>query len=44
MESIICDQLVHHVMENKLFCDTQHGFVVERSCMTQLLTVLELWN
>jgi len=31
-------------MKNKLFCDTQHGSVPGRSCMAQLLTVLELWT
>jgi len=34
MESIIRDHLVHHMMENQLFCDAQHGFVPGRSCMT----------
>jgi len=43
MESIICDHLVHHVMEYQLFCDAQFGFAPGRSCMIQLLTVLELW-
>ena len=44
MESIIRDHLVQHMMDNALFCDAQHGFVPGRSCMTQLLTVLELWT
>ena len=35
MESIICDHLVNHMMENQLFCDAQHGFVHRK--------VLELW-
>ena len=38
MESIIRDHLVHHMMENQLLCDAQHGFVPGKSCMTQLLT------
>ena len=42
MESIIRHYLVYHMMDNQLFCDAQHGFVPGRSCMTQLLTVLEL--
>ena len=44
MESIIRDNLVHHMIENQLFCDAQHGFVLGKSCMTQLLTVLKLWT
>ena len=44
MESIIRDRLVDHMMEHKLFCDPQHGFVPGRSCMTQLLTTLEIWS
>ncbi len=31
-------------MENNLFCDAQHGFFPGRSCMTQLLTVIEMWT
>ena len=34
LESIIRDVLVDHMMQNKLFCDEQHGFVPGRSCMT----------
>jgi len=44
METIIRDHLVHHMIENELFCDAQHCFVQGRSCMTQLLTVFELWT
>ena len=31
-------------MKNKLHCDGQHGFVPGRSCITQLLVVIELWT
>ena len=31
-------------MEYQLLYDTQHGFVLVELCMTQLLTVLELWT
>ena len=44
MESSVRDKLVSHMMENQLFCDTQHGFVPGHSCMTQLLVTLELWS
>ena len=32
MESIIRDQIVHHMMEGNHFCYSQHGFVPGRSC------------
>ena len=44
MESIVRDNIVDHMMENKLFVDTQHGFVPGRSYITQLLMVLEIWT
>ena len=44
METIVRDQIVHHMMENSLFCDKQHGFVPGRSCITQLLIKIELWT
>jgi len=31
-------------MRNNLLCDAQHGYVPGRSCMTQLLVVIELWT
>ena len=44
MESIIRDHLLDHMMKNKSFCDAEHGFDPGRSCMTQLLVVIELWR
>ena len=44
MESIIKDCMVDHMMKHSLFCDAQHGFVPGRSCMTQLLLTMEIWN
>ena len=44
LESIVRDQIMEHCMKNDLFSDAQHGFVPGRSCMTQLLTVLENWT
>ena len=32
------------MMTNNLFCDEQHGFVPGRSCVTQLLCVMEMWT
>ena len=42
MESLICDHLVNHMMKNKLFCHAQLEFIPGRSCMIQLLVVIEL--
>jgi len=44
MESIISDKLVNHMMNDNLFCDVQHGFVLGHSCMTQLLITFERWT
>ena len=44
MESIVRDEIVLHLMKNKLFTDAQHGFVPGRDCMTQLLECIEDWS
>ena len=44
MESIVRDEIVGHMVNNKLFSTNQHGFVPFRDCMTNLLTCLELWT
>ena len=44
MESIVRYRLVKHMMAHDHFCDPQHGFVPGRSCVTQLVTTLELWS
>ena len=44
LESIIRDHMIEHMLKNKLFADQQHGFVPNRSCMTQLLYVMEDWT
>ena len=40
LESIIRDSIVSHLIENKLLSDCQHGFRKKRSCVTQLLEVM----
>ena len=40
LESIIRDSIVSHLIENKLLTDCQHGFRKKRSCVTQLLEVM----
>ena len=44
MESIVRDEIVDHMVTNKLFSKQQHGFVPFRDCMTNLLTCLEIWT
>ena len=41
LESIIRDVIVEHMKENKLYANCQHGFRSKRSCITQLLEVME---
>ncbi len=44
LEAIVRDNIIEHMLENNLFADQQHGFVPKRSCMTQLLYVIEDWT
>ncbi len=44
MESLIRDSMGAYMLENGLFADQQHGFVLNRLYMTQLLCVMEDWN
>jgi hypothetical protein len=41
LESIIKDNLVHHLEKFKLLFDSQHGFRKGRSCLTNLLDFME---
>ena len=45
MESLIREAITDHMMTyNIMFSDDQHGFVPGRSCISQLLTVLDDWS
>ena len=44
MESLVRDSIVSFMKENKLYASCQHGFRNHRSCMTQLLEVMEDFN
>src|SRR5664279_3672539 len=44
MEKLIRNVLLRHMIENELLSNYQHGFVQGRSCMTQLLQVLDKWT
>jgi len=41
MEKLVRDSLLQHMTTNGFLSDTQHGFVRGRSCMTQLLHVID---
>ena len=43
-ESIIRDHLVEHMVSKNLYSDSQHGFVPNRDCMSNLLLALEGWT
>ena len=44
MESIVRDRIVDMLNKNGFINKIQHGFVKSRSCLTNLLTVLEDWT
>ena len=44
MERLIRDAIMTHMTENDLLSPKQHGFVQGRSCVTQLLAVLDSWT
>ena len=44
MESLIRDHIMDHLVSNELLTSCQHGFMKGRSCVTQLLTVLDEWT
>ena len=41
LESCVRDQIVSYFMENNLYADCQHGFRKKRSCVTQLIQVMD---
>jgi hypothetical protein len=41
LESCVRDAIVNHFTENNLYAECQHGFRRKRSCVTQLLQVME---
>ena len=42
LESLIKDALILHLRNHKLINDSQHGFTTKRSCLTNLLSFLEV--
>ena len=41
LESIVRDEIVNHFNQHKLYAECQHGFRNRRSCISQLLEVIE---
>ena len=44
MEKIVRDRITNHLNRNQLLTDCQHGFIKGRSCVTQLLAMLDKWT
>ena len=44
METLVREQVINHLQINNLVTDKQHGFVQGKSCITQLLDVLDDWT
>lgn len=44
LESFVRDSIMTHMDRNNLFTPHQHGFREKRSCVTQLLEVIEVWT
>ena len=44
LESIIVDKISEHLTSNELLNEAQHGFREGRSCLTNLLEILEQWT
>ena len=44
MESLIRDEVIDHMNENKLFSNKQFGFLAGRSTVLQLLKVMDIWT
>ena len=44
MEKLVREKVVEHLETNDLISKMQHGFVSGRSCVTQLIDVLDIWT
>ena len=44
LEQLIREGILNHLMTNNLLTKCQHGFIRGRSCVTQLLAVLDIWT
>ena len=44
MGTIVRNNIMEHLIKEKLLADAQHGFVSGRSCVTQLIETIEEWT
>lgn len=44
MESFVRDIIMNHFLDNLLLSTQQHGFIAGKSCVTQLLTCMDIWT
>ena len=44
METLVRNNIMEHLINEKLLADAQHGFVSGRSCVTQLIETIEEWT
>ena len=44
METLVRNNIMEHLLNEKLLADAQHGFVSGRSCVTQLIETIEEWT
>jgi hypothetical protein len=42
LESLIKDKISSHLMDNNLIKDTEHGFMTEKSCATDLVQFMDV--
>jgi len=43
-ESILKDHIIKHLIINDIISSSQHGFVPQRSCLTQQIEVMNNWT
>ena len=44
LELLIHDAIIKHLIDNNLLVECQHGFIQGRSCVTQLLKIMDTWT
>ena len=44
METLVRNNIMEYLINEKLLADAQHGFVSDRSCVTQLIETIEEWT
>ena len=44
LKSLICDAIIKHLTDSNLLVECQHGFIQGRSCVTQLLKIMDTWT